>query len=77
MIKRAKTNTKMDKAPFAARLLASAAVLTVLSATMPGNIAIAQNLALEEIVVTAERRIGNLQTTPVAVTAFTAGRRNP
>ncbi|MDG2321696.1 MAG: TonB-dependent receptor [Rhodospirillaceae bacterium] len=74
MIKRAKTNTKMGKASFAARLLASAAVLTVLLATMPGNIAIAQNLALEEIVVTAERRIGNLQTTPVAVTAFTADR---
>jgi iron complex outermembrane receptor protein len=32
----------------------------------------AQDLTLEEIVVTAERREANLQTVPLAVTAFTA-----
>ena len=41
----------------------------LMSAVSP---AVAQNITLEEIVVTAERREENLQTTPVAVTAFTA-----
>jgi iron complex outermembrane recepter protein len=72
MTKLAENKTTMDRVSFATRLLTSAAVLNAISASMPGNIAIAQNLALEEIVVTAERRVGNLQSTPVAVSAFTA-----
>lgn len=32
----------------------------------------ASSATLEEVVVTAERRVGNLQTTPIAVTAFTS-----
>ncbi len=66
------TLTKRVRTPLIAKLLASAAVVATASTALPVTGALAQNVALEEIVVTAERRVGNLQTTPVTVSAFTA-----
>ena len=45
--------------------------VTALAALVP-TVAVSQTITLEEIVVTAERRESNLQTTPVAVSAFTS-----
>ena len=56
----------------------STALFMALPLSMPGQVlaqaAGSQNSALEEIVVTAQRRAENLQSTPVSVTAFSADR---
>ncbi|MDE0800933.1 MAG: TonB-dependent receptor [Rhodospirillaceae bacterium] len=72
MSKRTIYSSIIEHASFATKLLASAAIINAISVSVAGNLALAQNLALEEIVVTAERRVTNLQSTPVAVSAFTA-----
>jgi iron complex outermembrane recepter protein len=51
-------------------LAASAALIT--SLMLPGVAAMAQNLALEEIVVTARKRSESLMEVPLAITAFSA-----
>lgn len=48
------------------------ATAVTLAVTVPLSNAVAQNITLEEIVVTAERREQDLQTTPLAVTALSA-----
>ena len=48
------------------------ASVAILAAIAPFTSAQAQNIVLEEIIVTAERREQNLQTTPIAVTALSA-----
>ncbi|HEY0747123.1 MAG TPA: hypothetical protein VGD63_10515, partial [Steroidobacteraceae bacterium] len=45
-------------------------------AAVDTSTAVAPNAALEEIVVTAQKRSENLQSVPVAVTAFTAETRD-
>jgi iron complex outermembrane receptor protein len=42
------------------------------SATLTGSVLAQEGLSLEEVIVTAERREGTLQDTPIAVTAFNA-----
>ncbi len=64
--------TGQNRTSLLGRLLSSvAAVLTVATAT-PDSQAVAQQVALEEIVVTARKREENLLDVPLAVQAFTA-----
>lgn len=60
-------NNLLHKAPF---MCALSVVSTVLASTVVANTAAASALAIEEVIVTAERREANLQQVPLAVSSF-------